>query len=149
MRTHTLAASALLLGSLALVGCSSVMEVTVRNATRSPITATVRVDRVGSRGTLLASDTLNPGQQTTLSSDSAPQLEYIELAIGRPGDLGDVPLTKRLPRGKSSWTVAADADSWTGFAIVEGIDNPAPSTVSPASATPPVTTPATTPAVHD
>lgn len=134
MRTHAPAATLLLLGSLALAGCSSVMEVTVRNATRSPITATVRVDRVGSRGLLLASDTLNPGQQTTLSSDSAPQLEYVELAISRPGDLSDVPLTKRLPRGKSSWTVATDAESWTGYSIIEGIDNPAPSTVSPPAA---------------
>ena len=132
MRTRPLAASVALLGSLALVGCSSVMEVTVRNATKRPITATVRVDRVGSRGTLLASDTLNPGQQTTLSSESAPQLEYVELAIGRPGDLSDVPLTKRLPRGKSSWTVATDAESWTGYSIIEGIDNPTPSTAAPA-----------------
>jgi len=137
MRTRTLVSFGLLLGSLALTGCSGIMEVTVRNATKSPITATVRVDRVGSRGTLLASDTLNPGQQTTLSTDLAPQLEYVELSIGRPGDLGDIPATKRVPRGKSSWTIAADADSWTGFAILEGIDDPAPSTTMPSTTSPP------------
>lgn len=118
------------LGLLLVAGCSGITEVTVHNATKSPITATVRVDRVGTRGTPLASDTLKPGQQTTLSSDSAPMLEYVELAISRAGDLGDVPMTKRVPRGKSAWTVASDSESWTGFTIIEGVEGPM-STVTP------------------
>ncbi|MFT5422820.1 MAG: hypothetical protein ACI89L_000589 [Phycisphaerales bacterium] len=133
-----------LLGSLLLTGCSGALDVTVHNATPSPITATLRVDRIGSRGITLANDTIRPGGQATLSTGAAPQLEYVELAIGRPGDLGDLPITKRLPRGKSAWTIATDPESWTGFSIVKGIDNPEPSSVST-----PSTSSTTAAPVHD
>jgi|GEM_PF-3223445 len=123
---RTLPITATLLAPMLLLGaCSNVMEVTVRNATRAPLTAVVRVDRLGDSSTLLASDTLGPGEQATLSSNSVPPLEYLELAVSRPGEIGNVPTTRRVPRGSSQWTLTPDPDAWSGVAIIEGIDESA------------------------
>ena len=121
---HANSIRTLLLAPVLLAGaCSSSIEVPVHNATNTSLTTVVRVDRLGDSSTLLASDILAPGEQTTLMSDSAPPLEYLELAVSRPGDLGNVPTTWRIPRGKSSWTLSPDPEAWSGVAIIEGIDD--------------------------
>ncbi|MFG0306633.1 MAG: hypothetical protein ACF8Q5_10530 [Phycisphaerales bacterium JB040] len=115
--------AALLLAPLLLGACTNTTEVTVRNATSGSLTAVLRVDRLGDASTMLSSHTLRPGQEATLISDEVPPLEYIELAITRPGDIGNVPTTRRVPRGVSAWTLAPDPDAWSGVAIIEGIDD--------------------------
>ena len=132
---RTLPVAAILLALLLLGACSNVTEVTVRNATRASLTAVVRVDRLGDASLILASNTLRPGEQATLASDSVPPLEYIELAVSRPGEIGNVPTTRRVPRGSSQWTLTPDPDAWSGVAIIEGIDESAtPPTPGPGPA---------------
>lgn len=116
-----------LLALLALLaGCSNTLEVRIHNATSSSLTVAIRVDRVGPRNESLDQATLKPDERVTLGPISAPPLEYIELAITRPGDLANVPTSRRIPRSDSSWTIAPDPESWTGYSLVEGIDEPAP-----------------------
>lgn len=100
-----------------LSACSKNVAVTVLNQTDHSLSLTLRVDRVGSRGTELDRQTVLPGLTAILDSESAPPLEYIELAVQRSADRNNVAIARRVPRGGSTWTIDSDAESWAGFAI--------------------------------